>query len=121
MAANDKQVGGDHYKKMPVEHWDLAALFNWDSLQSDAIGYLMRWREKGGIVDLEKALHTVQKYIEVEKLKKDGKLNITLMRAALAKMEADVVRDAQPRPDDEPPKPAPTDTIGKAARGFGGK
>lgn len=120
MAANDKQVAGTHYKNMPIEHWDLAAIFEWDSLQSRAIAYLMRWKEKGGLQDLEKALHTVQKYIEVEKLRKDGKLNLTLMRAAIAKLEAELVRDAQPVPEPDPPKPA-SDAVGKPARGFTSK
>ena len=72
MTANDTQIGGTHYKgaKCPhcgesLEHWDLAWLFKWDNFQYAITKYVMRWRTKHGIEDLEKALHCLQKYIEV--------------------------------------------------------
>jgi Protein of unknwon function (DUF3310) len=67
--ANERQVGGDHYKKNSadgLEHWDLVAMFKWDYFQGQIIKYLMRWRDKNGIQDLEKAAHYLQKYIETE-------------------------------------------------------
>jgi len=65
---NDKQVGGDHYKcKGKTEHWDFAAEHNYDYFQGAITKYVHRWRNKGGIQDLEKALHYLEKYIEVEK------------------------------------------------------
>ena len=62
MTANDTQIGGTHYKgaKCPhcgesLEHWDLAWLFKWDNFQYSITKYVMRWRTKHGIEDLEKA------------------------------------------------------------------
>jgi hypothetical protein len=68
-SANSKQIGGDHYKKMPMEHWDLVALAGLDYYQGNITKYVMRWRDKGGIEDLKKARHYLDKYIELEELR----------------------------------------------------
>ncbi len=60
--ANDRQVGGDHYKTGGVELWDL---FGPESIIFYATRYLQRWRKKDGVRDLEKALHCVQKLREI--------------------------------------------------------
>lgn len=64
--ANEKQVGGDHYRKQTIQHWDLVVANNIPYLEARAIAYLMRWRDKGGLTDLHKAKHFVEKLIEVE-------------------------------------------------------
>lgn len=67
MNANDQQVGGTHYKGVSIsgqEHWDMSWDFQLDGFQHTITKYVMRWRHKGGIEDLEKSLHTLQKYIE---------------------------------------------------------
>jgi hypothetical protein len=87
--ANDKQISGTHYKKMPIEHWDLAAIFGWDYFQARSIAYIMRWKDKAGLIDLEKAGHFIQKYIEVEKARTNGTLTLDLMEAALAVLRAE--------------------------------
>lgn len=69
MAANDIQHGGTHYKGKAIEPWDYIVANNIGFLDGTAIKYLTRWREKGGIEDLNKALHYIQKLIEVEKAK----------------------------------------------------
>lgn len=85
MNANAKQVGGTHYKGMPIEHWDLVAIFDWDYFQARSIAYTMRWREKGGIADLKKSIHFLEKYIEVEELKTGGRHVEALLILALEK------------------------------------
>lgn len=64
--ANDKQHGGDHYKKQTIQVWDFITANGIPYLEGNAIKYLSRWREKGGIEDLRKALHYVEKLIELE-------------------------------------------------------
>lgn len=59
--ANDRQVGGDHYQTGGTQHWDM---FGPDYLIGYATKY-MRWRKKGGVQDLEKAIHVVEKLKEV--------------------------------------------------------
>jgi hypothetical protein len=70
MAANDRQIGGSHYKTDGLEHWDMVVHFKLDYFQGQITKYVMRWRDKGGIADLEKAQHFLEKYKEVETLKK---------------------------------------------------
>lgn len=60
--ANDRQVGGDHYKTGGTELWDL---FGPESIIFYAVRYVQRWRKKDGVKDLEKALHCVQKLREI--------------------------------------------------------
>lgn len=62
--ANDRQVGGDHYNKKPVQPWDFIAANNIGFLEGNAIKYIARHRDKNGREDLEKALHYIQKALE---------------------------------------------------------
>lgn len=80
MSANDKQVGGSHYKTN-IEPWD--AILDWGLgyLDGSAVKYLSRWHKKGGIQDIEKAIHFLQKLIEVE--------NVGLRRASSADEQID--------------------------------
>jgi hypothetical protein len=65
--ANDRQPGGDHYKKHgDLQPWDAVAAWNLDFFQGNILKYIVRWRDKGGLEDLEKAKHYLEKYIEVE-------------------------------------------------------
>lgn len=66
--ANQRQVGGDHYKNDPIEHWDIVFLLRLDYFQAQIFKYLLRFKRKNGIQDLEKGLHVYQKYVELQKL-----------------------------------------------------
>lgn len=70
--ANDRQIGGGHYKQFKHETWDV--IIDWDLgyLDGNAVKYLSRWRHKGGIEDLKKARHYIDKLIETEMEKRDG-------------------------------------------------
>lgn len=68
--ADDLQVGGDHYKGMGVQPW--AAMESWMTpeqfagfLRGNAIKYLARCDVKGGIDDVKKARHYIDKLVEV--------------------------------------------------------
>lgn len=66
MGANDTQVGGDHYRRgQGHQHWDLVEINGLGYLEGCATKYLTRWREKGGVQDLEKAHHYTQKLLEL--------------------------------------------------------
>lgn len=71
-SALDRQVGGDHYKKMPIQPMEYSMKNGLDACQHTAIKYITRFREKGGIADLEKAIHVVEMLIEFEKQKLDA-------------------------------------------------
>lgn len=66
VTANDKQVGGNHYKKNVVQPWDFITDNAIPFLEGNAIKYLARWRDKGGLEDLHKAKHYLEKIIENE-------------------------------------------------------
>lgn len=69
MSANDVQVGGDHYRKHKVQVWDAIVLWGLGFLDGNVVKYVVRYRDKGGVEDLEKAHHYLTKLIEVEKAK----------------------------------------------------
>lgn len=65
LSPDDIQVSGDHYKTKAIQPWNYIAANNLDYFQGNVIKYVTRWRDKAGIADLEKAMHYLQKYIEV--------------------------------------------------------
>lgn len=64
--ANKYMVGGGHYKQHTYETWDVILDWGLGYLDGNAVKYLSRWRHKGGVQDLKKAAHYIQKLIEVE-------------------------------------------------------
>lgn len=63
--ANDKQVGGSHYKDNAIQPWDYIVRNEIGYLEGNVIKYVSRWKDKGGVADLEKAKHYLEKLIEV--------------------------------------------------------
>jgi len=63
--ANQTQIGGDHYKVGGEEHWDRAYRLGYDPFQYIITKWIERWKNKGGVQDLYKAKHAIEKYIEV--------------------------------------------------------
>mgnify|MGYP003406630110 CR=1 FL=1 len=69
MSANEKQVGGEHYKNDDgPQHWDMVYAFKLDYFQGNITKYLFRWRKKHGVEDLKKAMHYLEKYIEIAEI-----------------------------------------------------
>ena len=64
--AADRQVGGSHYRDMAVQPVDFIHRNGIGFCEGCAIKYLARWREKGGISDLEKAKHFIDLLIGME-------------------------------------------------------
>ena len=65
MSANEKQVGGSHYKVAGEEHWDRVHRLGLDYFQGQITKYVERCWKKNGIEDLKKARHFIDKYIEL--------------------------------------------------------
>lgn len=63
MKANDRQVGGAHYHS-EIQHWDFVLANDIPYMEAQIIKYVYRWRKKGGIQDLKKAQHFLEKLIE---------------------------------------------------------
>ena len=68
MSALDVQVGGDHYKKLKIQPMEYSMGNKLDACQHTAIKYITRFRDKGGIADLEKAKHVIDMLIEFERM-----------------------------------------------------
>lgn len=66
-SANAVQVGGDHYKTKAIQPWDYISANKLGYFEGNIVKYVSRWREKGGVADLEKAAHYLQKLIEQER------------------------------------------------------
>lgn len=63
--ANEIQIGGDHYKEKTIQPWDFIAANQLGYFEGNIVKYVSRWRDKGGINDLKKARHYLDKLIEL--------------------------------------------------------
>jgi hypothetical protein len=64
--ANEEQVGGEHYRNKAIQPWDYIVSNNLGYLEGCVVKYVSRYKEKGGMQDLEKAAHYLQKLMEVQ-------------------------------------------------------
>lgn len=64
--ANEKQYGGNHYKQFKgLEPWDVITYWGLGYLDGTALKYIARWKHKNGVEDLKKAIHFLEKAVEV--------------------------------------------------------
>ena len=64
--AEDIQVGGQHYKGLAIQPARYCHKNKLGKLEGDVIAYVTRWRNKGGIEDLKKAIHSIELIIQYE-------------------------------------------------------
>jgi hypothetical protein len=62
--ALDTQVGGGHYKDMAIQPVQFITALQMGFCEGNAIKYLVRWRFKGGLQDIEKAAHYIDLLLE---------------------------------------------------------
>ena len=60
------QVGGNHYKDMPIQPAVFAQKNKLTFCEASAIKYICRHRNKGGIQDIDKAIHFLQMLKQIE-------------------------------------------------------
>ena len=60
------QIGGSHYKNFKIQPVEFCQLNKLPYCESNIIKYACRWKEKGGIKDLEKIKHYVDLIIKLE-------------------------------------------------------
>lgn len=66
--AISRQVGGSHYRHLDIQPFDYVTANGLGYAEGSVVYYVTRWRQKGGVEDLRKALHTLEMLIEhVEK------------------------------------------------------
>lgn len=73
MDALKTQVGGSHYKDMPIQPVEYIVKNNIPFREGCVIKYVSRWKTKGGLQDLKKAAHFLSMVIEEEERKLEPK------------------------------------------------
>ena len=66
MSALDKQVSGSHYKDKGIQPIIYIHANNLGFCEGNVVKYVTRWREKGGVADLRKAIHYIELLIQLE-------------------------------------------------------
>ena len=66
LTAIDTQIGGGHYKDMPIQPIEYCIANQIPFAEGNVIKYVSRWRKKGGVQDLKKARHMLDMLIEAE-------------------------------------------------------
>lgn len=69
MKASQNQVGGNHYQGLQIQPHVFAHANGIGFHEASAIKYLCRWKDKGGLQDLRKAVHFIELLIELEEAK----------------------------------------------------
>jgi hypothetical protein len=65
--ANERQVDGGHYVKYgEIQPWDTWIPWNLNGFQCEVLKLVVRYRDKNGVKDLQKAIHYLEKLIEIE-------------------------------------------------------
>lgn len=90
-SALNTQIGGDHYKKLKIQPMEYSMANNLDACQHTAIKYITRFRDKGGIADLEKAKHVIDMLIEFEQKAAAPAAGLTPNTRILEKAIEDIV------------------------------
>jgi hypothetical protein len=70
MKSYKKQVGGSHYKKYKIQPVEFIIKNNIGFVEGNIIKYILRFKDKGGIADLEKAKHYIELLIDSSKSSK---------------------------------------------------
>lgn len=63
----NRQVGGDHYKSMKFQPIEFILANDLGFCEGNIIKYTCRYKQKGGVEDLEKVVHYAQMLIERER------------------------------------------------------
>ena len=71
MSALNTQVAGGHYKSLKIQPIEYIHANGIPFAEGSVIKYVTRWRDKGGLADLEKAKHFLELLIELEQRARD--------------------------------------------------
>jgi hypothetical protein len=67
MKSSEKQVGGKHYLKYKIQPVEFIIKNNIGFVEGNIIKYILRFKEKGGVQDLNKAKHYIELLIDSTK------------------------------------------------------
>jgi len=63
MNALQEQIGGDHYRNRAIQPIEFILANGIGFCEGNVIKYVTRWKDKGGVKDLEKARHYIDMLI----------------------------------------------------------
>ena len=66
MNALEVQIGGSHYKDKAIQPIEYIHANGLGFCEGNVVKYVSRWKEKGGVADLEKARHYLDILIQLE-------------------------------------------------------
>jgi hypothetical protein len=84
--ANAMQVGGRHYKTLPIEPWDYIAANKLGFFEGNIVKYLTRAAKTGNRDDLLKAQHYLSKLLDITPIPKE---EVKAIRSARAQRDDD--------------------------------
>ena len=65
MSSLDKQIGGNHYSKLRIQPIEYCVANDLGGPELSVIKYVTRFKDKGGLEDLRKAIHVIELMIEL--------------------------------------------------------
>jgi hypothetical protein len=68
------QISGSHYCNLSIQPMEYILANGLDFAQGNVVKYVTRFRDKGGLRDLEKAKHCIDLLIDFETRKMNGEL-----------------------------------------------
>lgn len=68
---SSRQEGGDHYQKHNIQPYEFITANNLSYFQGNVIKYVVRYKDKNGIEDLNKIIHYCE--LEIEQMRKNKK------------------------------------------------
>ena len=87
-----KQIGGSHYKSFVIEPWTFVQENNLNPFQANVIRYACRYKNKGGIQDLEKIIHYCEMEIDFMKKKKKEKEEELVSQGEVEELAAEIAQ-----------------------------
>lgn len=84
-----KQIGGSHYKSFVIEPWTFIQENELNPFQANVIRYTCRYKNKGGIQDLQKIIHYCEMEIDFMKKKEElvSQSEVEELAAEIAQMQ----------------------------------
>jgi len=68
MKSLEEQQGGNHYLGLKIQPMEYAMANNLSPAEYNVVKYVSRWRKKGGVGDIKKAMHSLQMLLEQAEL-----------------------------------------------------
>lgn len=65
-SALSTQVGGDHYKTLAIQPIEYITKNNLGWCEGNVVKYISRWKQKGGVADIDKVIHYAQMLKEMQ-------------------------------------------------------